>query len=98
VLLNYAEAQNEASGPDATVIDAIDRIRMRAGIPSLATTFGSLSQDEMRTVIRRERRVELTFEDKRYWDLLRWKLAEDKLKGFMHAMEIVQDAAGDLTY
>jgi hypothetical protein len=98
VLLNYAEAQNEASGPDATVIDAIDRIRMRAGIPSLAATFGSLSQDEMRTVIRRERRVELAFEDKRYWDLLRWELAEDKLKGFMHAMEIVQDGAGQLTY
>jgi hypothetical protein len=98
VLLNYAEAQNEASGPDATVIDAIDRIRERAGIPSLAATFGSLSQDEMQTVIRRERRVELAFEDKRYWDLLRWELAEDKLNGFMHAMEIVQDAAGDLTY
>lgn len=73
VLLNFAEAQNEASGPDAAVYQAVNRIRERAGIPELPV---GLSQDEMRTAIRRERRVELAFEDKRYWDLIRWRIAE----------------------
>ena len=73
VLLNYAEAQNEAVGPDGTVYQAINRVRERAGIPELSA---GLSQDDMRTAIRRERRVELAFEDKRFWDLIRWRIAE----------------------
>src|SRR5690606_7574295 len=65
VLLNYAEAQNEVSGPDATVYSAINSVRQRSGLPALAA---GLSKDEMRTAIYNERRVELSFEDKRYFD------------------------------
>jgi hypothetical protein len=72
VLLNYAEAQNEASGPDASVYTAVNAIRERAGMPDLKT---GLSQDGMRTAIRHERRIELVFEDERYWDIKRWQLA-----------------------
>lgn len=83
VLLGYAEAQNEATGPDASVYDAINQVRARAGLPPLT---GGMSQAEMRTAIHRERRVELAFEEKRWYDLLRLKLAEEKLNGNLHAM------------
>lgn len=72
VLLNYAEAQNEAVGPDATVYNAVNAIRQRAGMPNLAP---GLDQSKMRDAIRHERRIELAFEDHRYWDVKRWKLA-----------------------
>jgi len=72
VLLNYAEAQNEAVGPDATVYAAMNAIRQRAGMPVLPT---GLSQTDMRTAIYHERRIELAFEDERYWDVKRWKQA-----------------------
>lgn len=72
VLLNYAEAQNEAAGPDATVYNAVNAIRQRAGMPALKA---ALTQEQMRAAIRHERRVELAFEDERYWDVKRWKQA-----------------------
>jgi starch-binding outer membrane protein, SusD/RagB family len=72
VLLNYAEAQNEAVGPDASVHDAVNEVRNRSALPDLPA---GLSQDEMRKAIHRERRVEFAFEDKRWWDILRWKIA-----------------------
>jgi hypothetical protein len=87
VLLSYAEAQNEASGPDPSVYDAINNIRERSGLPGLTA---GLSQDQMRTAIHRERRVELAFEEKRWLDLLRWKIAETNLNGSLHAMEITK--------
>ncbi len=72
VLLNYAEAQNEAVGPDASVYKAINDVRKRAGQPDLA----GLSQSQMRESIRNERRVELCFEEHRFWDVRRWKLGQ----------------------
>lgn len=98
VLLNYAEAQNEAVGPDASVYDAIDQIRTRAGIPTLSAVYPGLSKDQMRTLIRRERRIELAFEGKRYFDLLRWKIAEVNLNHVMHGMEIRANGSGGYTY
>jgi len=72
VLLNYAEAQNEAVGPDATVYSALHQIRQRAGMPDIVA---GLSQSDMRTAIRRERQVELAFEEHRFYDVRRWKIA-----------------------
>ncbi len=73
ILLNYAEAQNEAAGPDASVYQAINSVRARASVnmPPLA----GLSQSEMRSAIRYERRVELAFEEHRFYDVRRWKIA-----------------------
>ncbi|MEO5998005.1 MAG: RagB/SusD family nutrient uptake outer membrane protein [Chitinophagaceae bacterium] len=85
VLLNYAEAQNEAVGPDADVYKMINLVRSRSELPALPA---GLSQAQMRTVIRRERRVELAFEEKRWYDLMRWKIAEINLNGNLHAMLI----------
>ena len=73
VLLSYAEAQNEAIGPDQSVYDAVNGVRLRTDLPELPT---GLSQEQMRIAIHRERRVELAFEDKRWWDVLRWKIAD----------------------
>jgi len=72
ILLNYAEAKNEASGPDNTVYDAVNKVRERAGMPDLPT---GLSKDAMRLLIRNERRIELAYEEHRYFDVRRWKIA-----------------------
>ncbi|WP_433895940.1 RagB/SusD family nutrient uptake outer membrane protein [Sphingobacterium mizutaii] len=79
VLLNYAEAKNEATGPDATVYAAIDQIRERAGMPKLdRTKYGS--KEALRNAIRQERKVELALEGVRYLDIRRWKTAPDVMK------------------
>ncbi|RCR68580.1 RagB/SusD family nutrient uptake outer membrane protein [Larkinella punicea] len=94
VLLNYAEAKNELSGPDQTVYDAMNKIRTRAGLPNLPT---GLSQEQMRQRIRRERRVELAFEGKRLFDLWRWRIAPDVFSKPLKAMKIAT-VNGTLTY
>lgn len=73
VLLMYAEAQNEIAGSDASVYDALRLIRLRAGIPDVPA---GLSKDQMREVIRRERRIELAGEARYYNDIRRWRTAE----------------------
>ena len=72
ILLTYAEAQNEAVGPDASVYSAVNAVRARAGVnmPPLPL---AISQDSMRTRIRHERRIELAMEGQRYFDLKRWR-------------------------
>lgn len=89
VLLTYAEAQNEAVGPDQSVYDAINQLRRRPDIDMPEVPKG-LTQDQMREVIRRERRVELTFEGLYYSDILRWKTAEKENNGVMHNYEGVE--------
>lgn len=98
VLLNYAEAQNEAVGPDASVYAAMDQIRERAGIPTFSQVYPGASQAKMREIIRRERRIELAMENKRYFDLMRWKIAEVNLNHVMHGMQIDPDGSGGYTY
>jgi starch-binding outer membrane protein, SusD/RagB family len=82
IFLNYAEAANEAWGPDLdpngygfTPRTIIAAIRKRGGIaptdPYLATIT---SQADMRKLIQNERRIELCFEGFRFWDIRRWGL------------------------
>ncbi|MFV0269063.1 MAG: RagB/SusD family nutrient uptake outer membrane protein [Draconibacterium sp.] len=80
LFLNYAEAANEAWGPDGmggngySAKDVIGAIRQRAGITQPDDYLASISgKEEMRTLIRNERRLELCFESFRFWDLRRWK-------------------------
>jgi hypothetical protein len=75
-LLNFAEAANEAVGPDATVKgytarNVINAIRTRAGITSSAYING-LDKAGLRQAIKNERRIELCFEGHRFWDIRRW--------------------------
>ncbi len=94
ILLNYAEAQNEAVGPDASVYAAVNAIRTRVGMPNLAT---GLSQVQMREKIRHERRVEFAFEEHRFWDIRRWKIAGAVLNGILHGVQAI-NTAGVVNY
>lgn len=78
LFLNFAEAANEAYGPTADVYGAINAVRERADMPPLPQ---GLSKEQLRERIRRERRVELAFEEHRFWDVRRWKILHttDKL-------------------
>lgn len=79
LFLAYAEAANEAWGPDGkgthqySARDVIAAIRKRAGIQSDNYLASITTQDDMRKLIRNERRLELCFEGFRFWDLRRWK-------------------------
>src|SRR3546814_19353547 len=77
VLLNFAEARNEYSGPDQDVYDAIEANRKRAGLDPHALPPG-LKQGEMRKVIRHERRVAMAFKAHRVWDVRRGVMAKRK--------------------
>ena len=70
VLLIFAEAENEAVGPDVDAYAAINLVRARAKLPPLA----GLTQDTFRDAVHQERSWELAFESKRLFDLKRWGL------------------------
>ena len=80
VLLTYAEAKIELNQIDATVYDAINKIRTRSdvGLPALSS---GLTQTELRTVVRRERTLELAFEGVHLFDIRRWKTAQLLMTG-----------------
>ncbi|MCD8193702.1 MAG: RagB/SusD family nutrient uptake outer membrane protein [Tannerellaceae bacterium] len=73
VLLVYAEAKIESGSIDQSVLDAINQVRGRPGVqmPLVTTT----NPDELREIVRRERRVEFPVEDHRLFDIRRWKIA-----------------------
>jgi hypothetical protein len=82
ILLNFAEAANEAYGPDVvpsgstlSARTAVNMIRQRPSVDMPELPAG-LSQSQMRDAIRYERRVELAFEEHRFYDVRRWKIAE----------------------
>jgi hypothetical protein len=82
VLLMYAEAKNEATGPDQTVYDAINEVRARPSV-NMPPLPAGLSQSDMRDAIRQERRAELAFEGLYYSDIRRWKTAEGIINGLV---------------
>jgi len=94
VLLNYAEAQNEAVGPDASVYEAVNAIRTRPGTDLPELELG-LTQDQMRAAIKRERRLELVYEGHRLYDLWRWKDAMYEMNLDLHGMKITNSVPAD---
>lgn len=102
ILLNYAEAMNEAYGPDnaatfgLTARQAINQLRSRPGVampPVIAA-----GQLEMQEKIRNERRVELAYEEHRFWDVRRWKIAESTLGAPLLGIQIVKNTDGSFGY
>lgn len=98
MFLNYAEAANEAWGPKGTgpnafsAYDIIKAIRTRAGV---GTTNNHAYLEEcaadkgkMRELIKNERRLELSFEGFRFWDLRRWKESLTKLNETARGMDV----------
>lgn len=99
IILNYAEAMNEAYGsetndPDGglrlgpqTALAAVNLIRARVKMPAVPA---GLNKDQMREVIKHERRIELCFEGQRMYDLRRWKEGS-KLGETIHGVAITKD-------
>lgn len=87
ILLDFAEATNEVDGPTPEVYQAVEAIRKRAGLRPYQLDQG-LSQDQMRTAIRNERRIELAYEGHRFFDVRRWMIAEQTDNLQMHGMEV----------
>jgi hypothetical protein len=78
LLLIYAEAKIEANDVDESVYTAIDDIRARVNMPSIGR---GLSQQQLRSALRYERKVELCNEGLRWYDIRRWKIAEKIMVG-----------------
>jgi len=102
LLLNYAEAQNEyLASPTPDVYNAIILLRKRIGIVAgtdkLYGLKATMTKDEMRKVIQNERRIEMAFEEQRFWDIRRWRIAEELFKTPLKGMSIVKNFTS-LTY
>lgn len=97
ILLNYAEALNEVNGPSQEVYDCLDQIRSRAGIQGSVADRADLtsSKEAMRNFIRKERTVELAFEEHRAWDVRRWNVATEALSRPIYGVEVA--ANGTIT-
>jgi len=82
ILLTYAEAKIEANQIDASVYSAINLVRQRPMVNMPSVTVASYpDQASLRTLIRRERRVELAGEGLRYYDIQRWKIGTEVMNG-----------------
>ena len=91
IYLDYAEALNESNATDPDILKYLNLIRERAGVAQYGAGAGQLpvpaSQADMRTAIRNERRVELAFENIRYFETRRWKIAEQTEAGPFYGMD-----------
>lgn len=101
IFLNFAEAANEANGPDDTTFgisarDAIAEVRRRAGIDAADPYLASITTKEaMRDLIKNERRIELCFEGHRFFDLRRW---DDNLNQTITGVTITNNGDGTFDY
>ena len=98
VLLMYAEASLE-NGDKSTAIEYLNMVRTRGdNMPSIEETYPSgITENQLREIIRRDRRIELAFEDKRYWDIIRWKICDGE-NGVMNKPVggmLIEDTNGD---
>jgi hypothetical protein len=94
IYLNYAEALNEYdyNANLTETLKYLNLIRNRAGIPRYGEGENALpipaNQEEMRTAIRSERRIELAFETHRWFDIRRWKQARTVMSSNIHGMNV----------
>ena len=100
--LLYAETLNEVSGPGPEVYTYIDRVRARAGLKGVLSSWSDFSRlpgkpagkDGLRQIIHQERRIELCFEAQSGWDLLRWKELQEVLGKPLQGWNIYESDAG----
>ena len=99
--LLYAEALNEwKDAPDDDVYEYIDYVRLRTGLPKVVDAWRDhavagkknlpATKEGMRKIIRRERMNELAFEGAQYWDIRRWKVAEDYLNRPIRGLQVME--------
>lgn len=89
IYLDYAEALNESNPADPDVLKYLNLIRERAGVPLYGATdiAAPATKEDMRNAIRAERRVELAFENVRYFETRRWKIAEQTDAGPFYGLD-----------
>lgn len=101
ILLNYAEAENEL-GQTGEAYTQLIALRKRAGIdPGSDKMYGlkqNMTTDEMRDAIHHERRIEMAFEEQRFWDVRRWKKAETVFSQALNGVEINRNADSTFSY
>lgn len=102
ILLNYAEALNEYDNNAyfSEITSILDELRNRDKLRKFNTVDKTLlhDQNEMRKYIKLQRRLELAFEEHRFWDLRRWKDAEEALNKPVYGMRITKEGDGTYTY
>ena len=98
ILLNYAEAMAEWKDADYTDREhpisartALNQVRKAANMPEITATG-----EEFKSCVHRERRVELAFEDHRFWDIRRWKIGKETNR--IYRMKITRNSAGGFDY
>ncbi|GHT09702.1 carbohydrate-binding protein [Bacteroidia bacterium] len=99
ILLNYAEALNEVNGPSSEVFEKLQLLRDRAGMTAKLSLRSDLGTKEaLRKFIRKERTIELAFEDHRAWDIRRWNVAVEALARPVYGVEVSAGAGGNPVY
>jgi len=107
LFLDYAEAANEVWGPTGkgthnySAKDVIKALRQRAGVGGTDDPYleqCAANKDKMRELIRNERRLELCFENHRFYDLRRWKVELNKLNETAQGMQIDKQTDGTLKF
>lgn len=93
IYLSYAECINEADPASPEALKYVNLIRERAGIPQYGSAElpAPAGQAAIREAIRKERRVELAFENNRFFDVRRWKIAEQTENGPVYGLNIGAD-------
>lgn len=99
ILLSYAEARNETmASPDADVYNQLIALRKRAGVSQGSDGMyglkAGMNQAQMRAVIQNERRIEMAFEEERFFDIRRWKIAETVMNQPVQGQTIVKSGFG----
>lgn len=101
--LNFAESAYQSVGPDEKITygnfsmsakEAVNAIRKRAGMPPLPS---GLNKEEFEKRYRNERRIELAFEEHRFYDVRRWKILNETDK-FVTGMRIEKNDDNTFTY
>jgi hypothetical protein len=98
IYLNAAEAAFEL-GSEESARDFIEPIRVRAGLQQ-NLRLQAQSGMELRDKIRHERKLELAFEDQRYWDVRRWRIATEELSVQIQGVSTkrIVDGFGNATF
>lgn len=86
VLMMYAEATNQISGPSAEAVAIIDKVRNRAGLPKL-TSAQTTDKEAFLTAIKHERRIEFAYEGLRWNDLIRWNDGVEVMNKFFQSTD-----------
>ncbi|WP_201981162.1 RagB/SusD family nutrient uptake outer membrane protein [Hymenobacter rubidus] len=98
VLLSYAEAVNEQTGPSTDVLAKLNLVRQRAGLAALTLSSAqAATKQTLRAEIERQRRLEFAFEGERWWDLVRYArhtLADASATHTITALDLINTKRG----